>query len=188
MGGPMNVDQTERYPFLAAEVDFIRRALDLRLPMLGICLGAQLLAKSAGAKVFPNRVKEIGWYSIDLTSAAAADPLFAGCGQLAGGLPMARRHVRLAAWGRAPGRQPVVPPAGILCGPCAYGLQFHLEMTAAMIEDWLGEPGNCGELAALDYIDAEAIRAATPQRLPPLEVLARQVLGRFAALCGATAG
>ena len=61
-------------------------------------------------------------------------------------------------------------------------------MTAAMIEDWLGEPGNCGELAALDYIDAEAIRAATPQRLPPLEVLARQVFGRFAALCGATAG
>ena len=65
----------ERYPFLAAEVDFIRRALDRRLPTLGICLGSQLLAKALGAKVFPNRVKEIGWYSIDLTPAAAADPL-----------------------------------------------------------------------------------------------------------------
>ena len=185
MGGPMNVDQTERYPFLAAEVGFIRRALDLRLPMLGICLGAQLLAKSAGARVFPNRVKEIGWYSIDLAPAAAADPLFAGCGQSLGvfqwhgdtfDLPSGAVHLAAS---------PLCPQQAFRAGPCAYGLQFHLEMTAAMIEDWLGEPGNCGELAALDYIDAEAIRAAAPQRLPALEVLARQVFGRFAALCGA---
>ena len=177
----MNVDETERYPFLAAEVDLIRRALDLRLPMLGICLGAQLLAKAAGAKVFPNRVKEIGWYSIDLTPAAAADPLFAGCGQVAGRLPMARRHVRLAPGAVHLAASPLCPQQAFRAGPCAYGLQFHVEMTAAMIEDWLGEPGNCGELAELDYIDAEAIRAATPQRLPALEVLARQVFGRFAA-------
>ena len=185
MGGPMNVDETQRYPFLAAEVDWIRRALDLRLPMLGICLGDQLLAKALGAKVFPNRVKEIGWYSMEMTPAAAADPLFAGCGK---SLTVFQWHgdtfdlppgaVHLA-------HSPLCAQQAFRAGPCAYGLQFHVEMTAAMIADWLGEPGNCGELAELDYIDAAAIRAATPERLPSLEVLARQVLGRFAGLCRA---
>jgi GMP synthase (glutamine-hydrolysing) len=184
MGGPMNVDETERYPFLAAEVEFLRQAVQRRLPTLGICLGAQLLAKSLGARVFPNRVKEIGWYAVELTPAAATDPLFAGC---PGSLGVFQWHgdtfdlpsgaIHLAA-------SPPCRQQAFRAGPCAYGLQFHLEMTAAMIEDWLGEPGNCGELAALEYIDPAAIRAATPQRLPVLEVLARQVLGRFAAMCG----
>jgi len=76
MGGPMNVDETDKYPFLAAEIDWIRQALAARLPTLGICLGAQLLAKACGAKVFSNRVKEIGWYVIDVTPQAKDDPLF----------------------------------------------------------------------------------------------------------------
>ena len=54
-------------------------------------------------------------------------------------------------------------------GDCAYGLQFHIEMTAAMVNDWLAEPDNCGELAALDYIDTAAIRAAAPAKLPRLQ-------------------
>jgi GMP synthase (glutamine-hydrolysing) len=183
MGGPMNVDQTAQYPFLATEVELIRQALARRVPMLGICLGAQLLAKAAGAKVYPNRIKEIGWYSIDLSPAAATDPLLTGCGT---SLDVFQWHgdtfdlppgaVHLAS-------SPACRNQAFRAGPCAYGLQFHIEMTAAMIDDWLGEPGNCGELAELDYIDPEAIRAATPERLPALEVLARQVLGRFAALC-----
>jgi GMP synthase (glutamine-hydrolysing) len=183
MGGPMNVDETERYPFLAAEVDWIRRALDLRLPMLGICLGAQLLAKALGAKVFPNRVKEIGWYSIELTPAAASDPLFAGCGKSVTVFQWHGDTFELPPGAVHLAHSPLCSQQAFRAGPCAYGLQFHVEMTAAMIDDWLGEPGNCGELAELDYIDAEAIRMATPQRLPALEVLARQVLGRFAGLC-----
>ena len=78
---------------------------------------------------------------------------------------------------------PLCPQQAFRAGPCAYGLQFHIEVTAAMIEEWLGEPGNRGELVDLDTIDPEAIRAAIPQRMPALQVLARQVLGRFAGLC-----
>jgi GMP synthase (glutamine-hydrolysing) len=64
LGGPMNVDEIDRYPFLALDVQWIRRALDMDLPFLGICLGSQLLAKTLGARVYPNRVKEIGWYPV----------------------------------------------------------------------------------------------------------------------------
>src|SRR5262249_28020070 len=78
LGGPMNVDETEKYPFLAAEVDWLRQAVAIELPVLGICLGSQLLAKSLGSRVVPNRIKEIGWYPLELLPAAGDDPLFAG--------------------------------------------------------------------------------------------------------------
>ncbi len=68
-------------------------------------------------------------------------------------------------------------------GPSAYGLQFHIEMTAEMIEDWLTESVNSKELSTVDYIDPQEIRQKTPQELPALQSLAAQVLGRFAALC-----
>ena len=113
MGGPMNVDETERYPFLAAEVDWIRRALDLRLPMLGICLGAQLLAKALGAKVFPNRVKEIGWYSIETDAGGGGRSAVCRLRQSDHRLSMAWRHLRLASRGGPPGAKPLVRSAGV---------------------------------------------------------------------------
>ena len=80
LGGPMNVDEIDAYPWLVDEVRWIRQAVEAELPVLGICLGAQLLAKALGAKVTANPVKEIGWYELELTAAAADDPLFGGCG------------------------------------------------------------------------------------------------------------
>ena len=76
----MNVDEVDQFPFLATEVNWIRVALVQGVPILGVCLGSQLLAKAAGAKVYANGVKEIGWYELGLTPAAANDPLFAGVG------------------------------------------------------------------------------------------------------------
>ena len=71
-------------------------------------------------------------------------------------------------------------------GDCAYGLQFHIEVTAPIIASWLDEPGNCGELAGLDYIDPPAILAATPDQLPAMTELGRTALGRWADLCRAS--
>jgi GMP synthase (glutamine-hydrolysing) len=65
-------------------------------------------------------------------------------------------------------------------GPAAYGLQFHLEVTAEIIESWLCEGGNCGELAGLSYVDPAAIRCETPEKLPGMERLGRVVFDRFA--------
>ncbi len=78
MGGPMNVDEELRYPWLKSEKDFLRRAIDGGKPILGICLGAQLLASVLGGKITRNHFKEIGWFPVQLTPAGRAVPLFAG--------------------------------------------------------------------------------------------------------------
>ncbi len=185
LGGYMNVDEVERYPYLALDVQWIRQALAMNMPVLGICLGAQLLAKSLGASVYPNRVKEIGWYPIELLPAAADDPLFA---EYAG-----QRSLTMFQWH---GDTFDLPPGAVhlarsrLCdrqafrfGRNAYGLQFHIEMTAGMIDDWLTDPKNGRELAQLDYIDPAQIRRQTSDELPWLQAGAAHVFGRFARMC-----
>lgn len=182
LGGPMNVDEVDRYPFLKKDVQWIERALAMNLPFLGICLGSQLLAKTLGARVYPNGVKEIGWYPLELLPSAAADPLFAESGprttfQWHGDtFDLPCDTVRLA-------RSPLCENQAFRYGSRAFGLQFHIEMTAGMIDDWLIEPGNCRELATLNYIDPQTIRDRTPQELPKLQAWAADVFGRFALMC-----
>ncbi len=183
LGGSMNVDQVDEYPFLSREVEWIQQALAAGLPTLGICLGAQLLAKALGARVYPNRVKEIGWYRVDLTPHADRDALFEGGG----------KRITVFHWH---GDTFDLPPGTIRLaenqhcrnqafryGRSAYGLQFHIEMTQALIESWLDESAHCGELENLEYIDPQKIRAQTLTELPVLEALAEKVLGRFVRLC-----
>lgn len=76
LGGPMSVDQELEYPWLAQEKAYVRTAIADGLPVLGICLGAQLVASVLGASVTPNGEPEIGWYPVELTSAAADSALF----------------------------------------------------------------------------------------------------------------
>src|SRR5262249_43189076 len=152
MGGPMNVDQVDRYPNLAIEVQWLRQAVEAKLPILGVCLGSQLLAKALGSPVYANRIKEIGWYEVEWLPAATDDPLFST-------LP---RPTTVFQWhgdtfDLPPGavqlaRSPQCENQAFRYGPSAYGLQFHMEVTAAIIDDWLCESGNCGELAGLSYI------------------------------------
>jgi GMP synthase (glutamine-hydrolysing) len=183
LGGPMNVDEVARYPFLAQEPRWIREAIRRDLPVLGICLGAQLLAKALGARVFPNGIKEIGWYEIELTPEASDDELFGGCG----------RRQTVFQWHGDTFDLPsgAVPLAqSELCrrqafryGTKAYGLQFHLEVTPEMIDRWLDEPANRDEIAGLDYVDPRAVRAEVADATSRMRPFADSVLRRFAELC-----
>ncbi len=137
LGGPMNVDQVDSYPHLLHEIEVIRAALSREIPMLGICLGAQLLAAALGAHVHPSPVREIGWYSLTLAPEAAADPLFQ---HLDSSAPVFQWH----AYTFTEPQDAVLLASTANCAnqafryrDFAYGLQFHLEVDGALISRWL---------------------------------------------------
>ncbi len=105
MGGPMNVDQHDAYPWLVREKQFIRRVIDRGVPVLGVCLGGQLLCAVLGGQVTKNRQKEIGWFPVTFTAEAVASPLFCAFSATGSGLPLARRHVLDTARRGPPGRE-----------------------------------------------------------------------------------
>jgi GMP synthase (glutamine-hydrolysing) len=137
-GGAMHADQEGHHPWLREENLFLQRLLDLHKPVLGICLGAQLLAKAAHADVGPATEPEIGWYPVELTEEAADDPLFGSLpprfdafqwhyyahGLPAGAVELARNDLCTQAF---------------RLGDSAWGVQFHPEVTLAQVESWLGE-------------------------------------------------
>ena len=140
LGGPMNVDQADRFPHLATEIDVIRAALRLDIPILGICLGAQLLAAALGADVRPHTVREIGWYRLHPTAAAGEDLL---CRHFDGSQHVFQWHAYT--FDLPPGAvhlasTPTCPNQAFRYGDRAYGLQFHLEADEQQIHSWLQVP------------------------------------------------
>jgi GMP synthase (glutamine-hydrolysing) len=183
MGGPMNVDETEKYPFLATEILWLQAAIAAELPTLGVCLGSQLLAKALGAGVWPNRVKEIGWYQLELLPAARDDRLFAGCQPSETVFQWHGDTFDLPPGAVQLARSATCEQQAFRYGETAYALQFHLEITALMVADWLTEPEMCAEIAPLDYIDADRIRAQSGAGLTAMAPVTERVLGGFVALC-----
>jgi GMP synthase-like glutamine amidotransferase len=137
LGGPMNVYEEDRYPFLREEDLFIKEAIQRGKGVLGICLGAQLMAKALGAKVTKALVKEIGWFDVLLTGAGSHDPLFSG---LPKQFPVFQWHedtFDLPSAGKLIATSNSVPHQAFRYGENAYGLQFHLEVTEEMIHEWM---------------------------------------------------
>jgi GMP synthase (glutamine-hydrolysing) len=157
LGGPIGVYETDTYPFLTTEIALLEHRLRRELPTLGICLGAQLMARALGGRVFPGRVKEIGWGAIDLTREGASSCL----GKLGTDPSVLHWHgdtfdlpedaVRLAsnanyenqafAWRRN-----------------ALALQFHLEADPRQLEEWY--VGHAVELSAAK-VSIPELRATT---------------------------
>lgn len=183
LGGPMNVDEVDRHPHLETEVRLIREAVARQMPVLGICLGAQLIAKALGAKVYPNGVKEIGWYDVSVTPEGAADPLFSHFRpterifQWHGDtFDLPEGAVRLA-------ESAACRNQAFRYGTNVYGLQFHLEVDQPMIHRWLEVPVNRAELESLDgAISPDRIRAETSVHIGNLTALSERTFGEFVKL------
>jgi GMP synthase (glutamine-hydrolysing) len=180
LGGPMSAWDESGHPHLREEVAAIRGAIEANLPVLGICLGAQLTARALGAAVRPASEKEIGWYDVSLTEAGAADPVLGTFGPTE----------RVFQWHGdtfeiPPGAELLASSAGcpnqaFRHGDRIYGLQFHLEVDGALIERWLTVPEHAAEVAEEGArIDPTAIRAETPERVQRASQLSHLAFGRF---------
>lgn len=138
MGGPMNVYEEDKHPFLKEETGFLKRAVESDLPALGICLGAQMIAKAAGARVTKSPNKEVGWGRVTVTDRGKEDTAFKG-------LPATFEVLQ---WH---GDMFHIPTNGVLLAAStdcphqafryrnALGLQFHLEVTEEILSDWFGD-------------------------------------------------
>lgn len=174
MGGPMNVDQTEIYPFLKPELEFMEKGLELQVPMLGICLGAQLIAKAAGACVYRGHEREIGWYNVQLTSHGKQDPCFC---EFDSDFSVFQWHEDT--FNLPPRALPLVtsatyPNQAFRLGS-AYGLQFHLEVTLPMIAQWFEFAGDFADTK----IEPKAIMKSALTLMPCVHSMARVFFERF---------
>ncbi|MEK6545488.1 MAG: type 1 glutamine amidotransferase [Nitrospinota bacterium] len=165
LGGPMNVYEEDKYPFLKDEDRLIKELIKKEIPTLGICLGAQLIAKAAGAKVTKNIVrqihqKEIGWYKINLTDAGKKDPVFKGIGESFDVFQWHGDTFGIPENGTLLATAELCTNQALRVGKNTYGLQFHMEVTEDMIYKWIDSYDE--ELQSLKgVIDVEKIRKDT---------------------------
>jgi GMP synthase (glutamine-hydrolysing) len=171
LGGPMNVYEEKAYPFLKEEDSFIRRVLIEEIPFLGICLGGQLLSKACGGQVGKSPVKEVGWYTVELTKDGQKDLLFRG-------LP---KSFKVFQWHEDTFE---IPAGGLLLtqgkgcrnqafkiGTNAYGLQFHVEVTEEMVKSWMREETG--------RVDTKKILSDTKNLKETFELQARELFINF---------
>lgn len=180
LGGPMSVNDTDRYPHLREEMDALRVAIEAGLPVLGICLGAQLIAAALGAVVVRNPVKEIGWSTVRPTSAGSRDPLFEHLGKTEQIFQWHGDTFRLPEGSELLARTDACRNQAFRHGGNVYGLQFHLEVDQALIRRWLSTPAMKHEIEALDgAVKAETVLEETSRYITRSMRLSHAVFSTF---------
>ncbi len=181
MGGPMDVWQEAEHPWFVAEKAAIRRWVsELKRPYLGLCLGHQLLASAHGAEVGPGS-PEIGVLPVELTAAGKADRLLAG---LPATLPALQWHSAevktLPPGGVILAASPLCPINALRVGDKAWGLQFHVEVTGATVDEWGEVPAySCALDMALGAGALPKFRETAAKAMPGFNAAARQLYDNF---------
>ena len=173
MGGGMSVNDEREHPWLAIEKDYVRKAIEADKPVLGVCLGAQLIASASGSKVYPNPVKEIGWFPIENVPTQSENvfrfpdsvDVFHWHGET---FDLPDEAVRLA-------RSDGCENQAFQLGSSVIGIQFHLETTPAAAETLVS---NCrNEIVPGKYVQSEDdILAASQAHCNTINALMDDVL------------
>ncbi len=178
MGGPMSARSDDGFPTRAAELALLADAARSQVPVLGVCLGAQLLAAATGGSVLSGAAgPEIGWGHVTLLAACDDDALFAGLPS-----PLTVLHWHGETYDPPPGARSLVTSGryreqAFRVGDVAWGLQFHLEVTAQAVDAFLAAFG--ADVAAVAG-GADELRRAAPRALEGLATARGRVLARFA--------
>jgi GMP synthase-like glutamine amidotransferase len=145
MGGPMGAYDEADHSWLAGEKRLLREAVEADVPVWGVCLGAQLLASALGARVYSGDHPEVGVLPVELTPAAADDPVFAGAPSSFPSLQWHADTFDLPDGATLLASSPAYPNQAFRVGR-SYGLQFHLEVPLELATDWGEVPAYAGSL------------------------------------------
>lgn len=181
-GGAMHADQEEAHPWLRAEKGLLASLLRDDTPLLGVCLGTQLLAEAAGSSARRAKRPEIGWYEVELLPEAAGDPVMAGLAPRFEAFQWHSYEAPLPPGAVALAESPVCLQAYRI-GERAWGIQFHAEVSSADAEDWIRDYQVDPDAVAMG-LDPEAFLAETRARIDEWNELGRELCGRFLGQAG----
>ena len=178
MGGPMAVYQAERFPNIKEELALIQDAIKANRPVLGVCLGAQIVAAALEAKVAKNPAgKEIAWYPVNLTAESRNDRLFAGIAETITPFHWHGDIFELPRGAVSLANSEKTPCQAFRYGDKVYALQFHLEVTrdsvAAMAGEWPRE-------LEREHISGAQMIAESDRRRAELATLSETIFSRWA--------
>ena len=163
LGGVMHADEAVRHPWLKEEKALLADLLERGVPLLGVCLGAQLLCEAAGGRVRRAGEPEISWYAVELTDKASHDPLLGPIASRFDALEWHSYEVRLPAGAIALARSADFLQA-YRAGEAAWGIQFHAEATLEDFESWVDGYRNARDLVILE-LDPDELRTHTRARI-----------------------
>lgn len=181
LGGPIGVNDLSQYTWIADELQLAAMRMRAERPLLGICLGAQMMAAALGAEIYPGPRKEIGWSELALSPAGTASPL-----KHLAGVPVLHWHgdtFDLPGEVEPLASTPLTPNQAFALGHHGLALQFHPEVDADTLETWL--IGHTLELAQAE-VDIVRLRAESKRQAGPLRDAGRAMLDAWLRGCGLT--